>query len=128
METVVTYVIAEPCVDLKDKACLAECPVDAIYEGERMLYIQPDECIDCNACEMVCPVEAIYYIDDVPEKWKHYVRINADFFAALGSPGGGSALGMTANDPPAVKALAPMADVKRHTKVDTINEILHGDR
>jgi NAD-dependent dihydropyrimidine dehydrogenase PreA subunit len=64
----VTYVIAEPCLDLKDKACLNECPVDAIYEGERMLYIQPDECIDCSASEMVCPVEAIYYMNDVPEK------------------------------------------------------------
>jgi NAD-dependent dihydropyrimidine dehydrogenase PreA subunit len=53
------YVIAEPCVDVKDKRCVEECPVDAIYEGERMSYIQPDECIDCGACEMVCPVEAI---------------------------------------------------------------------
>ena len=50
-----TYVIAEPCVDVKDKACIEECPVDCIYEGDRMLYIQPDECIDCGACEPVCP-------------------------------------------------------------------------
>ena len=61
-----TYVIAEPCVDLMDKACIEECPVDCIYEGERMLYIHPDECVDCGACEPVCPVEAIYYEDDVP--------------------------------------------------------------
>ena len=53
-----TYVIAEPCVDLKDKACVDECPVDCIYEGERMLYIHPDECVDCGACEPVCPVGA----------------------------------------------------------------------
>ena len=56
-----TYVISQPCVDLKDKACIDECPVDCIYEGERMLYIHPDECVDCGACEPVCPVEAIYY-------------------------------------------------------------------
>ena len=56
-----TYIIALPCVDLKDKACIEECPVDCIYEGDRMLYIHPDECVDCGACEPVCPVEAIYY-------------------------------------------------------------------
>ena len=67
-----TYVIALPCVDLKDKACIDECPVDCIYEGERMLYIHPDECVDCGACEPVCPVEAIYYEDDVPEEWTEY--------------------------------------------------------
>ncbi len=64
-----TYTIAEPCVDLKDKACIEECPVDCIYEGARMLYIHPDECVDCGACEPVCPVEAIYYEDDVPDQW-----------------------------------------------------------
>src|SRR5688572_6871970 len=49
--TPMTYTIAEPCIDVKDKACVEECPVDCIYEGERMLYIQPDECVDCGACE-----------------------------------------------------------------------------
>src|SRR5690625_3615351 len=69
-----TYVIAEPCVDLKDKGCIDECPVDCIYEGDRMLYIQPDECVDCGACEPVCPVEAIFYEDDVPEQWSTTTR------------------------------------------------------
>src|SRR4051812_47784241 len=59
----VTYVIAEPCVDVLDRACVEECPVDCIYEGARMLYIHPDECVDCGACEPVCPVEAIFYED-----------------------------------------------------------------
>ena len=54
-----TYVIAEPCVDVKDLTCVDECPVDCIYEGERMLYIHPDECVDCGACEPVCPNKAI---------------------------------------------------------------------
>jgi NAD-dependent dihydropyrimidine dehydrogenase PreA subunit len=62
-----TYVIAEPCADVKDKACIEECPVDCIYEGARMLYIHPDERVDCGAREPVCPVEAIFYEDDVPE-------------------------------------------------------------
>ena len=53
------YVIASPCIDVMDKSCTEECPVDCIYEGERKLYINPKECIDCGACEPVCPVEAI---------------------------------------------------------------------
>lgn len=75
-----TYVIAQPCVDVKDKACIDECPVDCIYEGERSLYIHPSECVDCGACDPVCPVEAIYYADDVPDEWADYIRANAEFF------------------------------------------------
>src|SRR5215213_10245619 len=78
--TAVTYVIAQPCVDLKDLACVEECPVDCIYEGKRMLYIHPDECVDCGACEPVCPVEAIFYEDDVPAQWKEFTAANAAFF------------------------------------------------
>ena len=54
-----TYVITSSCVDIKDMSCIEECPVDCIYEGERKLYVNPKECIDCGACEPVCPVEAI---------------------------------------------------------------------
>ncbi|MBT0565523.1 ferredoxin [Williamsia sp. CHRR-6] len=103
-----TYIIAEPCVDLLDRACVEECPVDCIYEGERMLYIQPDECVDCGACEPVCPVEAIFYEDDVPDEWEPYVKANVDFFDSLGSPGGAGKVGKTANDPEFVKNLPPM--------------------
>ena len=85
-----TYVIAQPCVDVKDKACIEECPVDCIYEGERSLYIHPSECVDCGACDPVCPVEAIYYSDDVPDEWADYVRANVEFFEELGSPQGAS--------------------------------------
>ena len=56
-----TYVIAQPCVDVKDRACVDECPVDCIYEGSRSLYINPNECVDCGACEPVCPTEAIRF-------------------------------------------------------------------
>ena len=75
-----TYVIAEPCVDVKDKACLASCPVDCIYEGERMLYIHPEECIDCGACVDPCPVTAIFEEEELPEKWRFYTQVNAKFF------------------------------------------------
>jgi NAD-dependent dihydropyrimidine dehydrogenase PreA subunit len=103
----VTYVIAQPCVDLKDRACIDECPVDCIYEGDRMLYIQPDECVDCGACEPVCPVEAIYYEDDVPDKWADYYKANVEFFSELGSPGGASKVGVIHSDHPLIAALPP---------------------
>ncbi|MCL2787523.1 MAG: ferredoxin family protein [Micrococcales bacterium] len=99
------YVIAEPCVDVKDKACTDECPVDCIYEGGRMLYIHPEECVDCGACEPVCPVEAIYYEDDLPRAWSDYLRANADFCAALGSPGSATKTGPTASDDQMVATL-----------------------
>ena len=54
------YVIAEPCIGVKDRACVEVCPVDCIYEDDLMLYIHPDECIDCGACEPECPVTAIF--------------------------------------------------------------------
>ena len=101
----VTYVIALPCVDVKDKSCIEECPVDCIYEGERMLYIQPDECVDCGACEPVCPVEAIYYEDDVPAQWKEFTSANAEFFEELGSPGGANKVGPTGRDHKVVLAI-----------------------
>ncbi|MFE0463287.1 ferredoxin [Kitasatospora sp. NPDC058965] len=102
-----TYVIALPCVDVKDKACLDECPVDCIYEGERMLYVHPDECIDCGACEPVCPVEAIYFEDDTPTPWHPFTTANAEFFTTLGSPGGSAKLGLIEHDHPMVAALPP---------------------
>ncbi|MGG8409315.1 ferredoxin [Streptomyces sp. 12297] len=91
-----TFVIAEPCVDVKDKACLDVCPVDCIYEGERTLYIQPYECIDCSACEPACPVEAIYRESELPAEWQVYEQVNAEFFTrttALGSAGGAAVTG-----------------------------------
>ncbi|MCW5882503.1 MAG: ferredoxin family protein [Anaerolineae bacterium] len=74
------YIIAEPCIGVKDQACVDVCPVDCIYEGEDMLYIHPDECIDCGACMPVCPVEAIFPEAETPEKWHNFIAINADFF------------------------------------------------
>ena len=104
-----TYIIAQPCVDLLDKSCIEECPVDCIYEGERMLYIHPDECVDCGACEPVCPVEAIFYEDDVPDQWKDFYKANVDFFEDLGSPGRRVQGRQDRQGPPAVAALPPQA-------------------
>ncbi|HEV7825670.1 MAG TPA: ferredoxin [Mycobacteriales bacterium] len=95
------YVIAEPCIDVTDKSCVEECPVDCIYEGARKLYINPRECIDCGACEPVCPVEAISQDRRVPDEQKDFVADNARFFvealpgreAALGTPGGAHKVG-----------------------------------
>ena len=72
------YVIAEPCINVKDKACVEVCPVDCIYEGKDMLYIHPDECIDCEACVPECPVEAIFHQDNVPEDQKAFIELNAE--------------------------------------------------
>lgn len=77
-----TYVIAEPCIDVKDKACVEVCPVDCIHgdDSTPQLYINPAECIDCGACEPECPVEAIFEEAALPEEWKHFTQINADFY------------------------------------------------
>ena len=64
-----TYYITQPCIDTLDQSCVDVCPVDCIHfeEGvDKMLYIDPDECIDCGACEPACPVSAIFAEDDLP--------------------------------------------------------------
>jgi len=77
------YVITSPCIDVQDQSCVEVCPVDCIYfdEGEdRMLYINPDECIDCGACEPACPVSAIFAEDDVPDSEKEFIELNRKGF------------------------------------------------
>ena len=79
-----TYIVAEPCVDLKDGACIDVCPVDCIYglddAEERIVWIAPDECIDCAACEPVCPVTAIFAEEDTPDQYKDWIQIHYDYF------------------------------------------------
>lgn len=77
-----TYIITEPCVGLKDAACVDVCPVDCIYtrDTDDMFYINPDECIDCAACEPVCPVTAIFAEDAVPSNYSEYIAMNYDYF------------------------------------------------
>jgi NAD-dependent dihydropyrimidine dehydrogenase PreA subunit len=78
----VTYVIAEPCIGVKDASCVDVCPVDCIHTTDEapLYYIDPDECIDCGACEPECPVTAIFAEDALPEQWNNFIQINADFF------------------------------------------------
>lgn len=95
-----TYVITEPCVDVRDRSCVDACPVDCIYEVQdtqlqhgdegyrNMLYIHPEECIDCGVCEPECPVEAIYHEQEVPENWRKYIGFAYRAFA-LPVPEGG---------------------------------------
>ena len=76
------HVIAEPCVGTKDTACVAVCPVDCIHEADedRMVYIDPEECIDCGACVDPCPVDAIFAEEDVPATQVAFVDINKVYF------------------------------------------------
>jgi NAD-dependent dihydropyrimidine dehydrogenase PreA subunit len=75
------YVVAEPCIGTKDRACVEVCPVSCFYENEDQLFIHPQECIDCNACVPACPVTAIFAEADVPEQWKSYTQKAIDYFA-----------------------------------------------
>lgn len=107
-----TYVIGSPCIDVLDRSCVEECPVDCIYEGERKMYIQPGECIDCGACEAVCPVEAIAADRRIDPSQLAHKDDNANFFALmlpgrsepLGSPGGAASVGRVGADTPFVEA------------------------
>ena len=87
------FIIAEPCIGVKDTACVDACPVDCIhpkkdtqyadsrpnFEQVDQLFIDPVECIDCGACVPVCPVTAIFALDDLPEKWHSYIEKNSNY-------------------------------------------------
>jgi len=82
------YVIAEPCIGVKDTACITACPVDCIHPTRNeagaasvaQLYIDAESCICCGCCVPVCPVSAIYAEEDLPEKWRYYTQLNAARF------------------------------------------------
>ncbi len=82
------HVVAEPCFDCKYTDCVVVCPVDCFYEGAQMLFIHPEECIDCEACVPECPVEAIYSEPNVPAQWSSYIQLNSERVAALKTAGG----------------------------------------
>ena len=63
------FIVQAPCVDCKYGDCVDVCPVECFYEDDKMLYINPEECIDCTACEPVCPVQAIVPEDQAEEEW-----------------------------------------------------------
>ena len=88
------FVITEPCIGMKDTACVAVCPADCIhptkeeagFESAEMLYIDPDHCIDCGLCVEECPVRAIFQDDDVPSEWRHFIEKNAAHYAKARAP------------------------------------------
>jgi NAD-dependent dihydropyrimidine dehydrogenase PreA subunit len=110
-----TYVVTDGCVDIKDRSCMEQCPVDCIYEGGRALYIHPDECIECGACEPACPVEAIFFDAELPDEKLPSVQSNAAFFSQvlpgrdepLGTPQGFKKVGPLTSDTDYVAGLAP---------------------
>lgn len=73
------YIVCDPCMDCVYTECASVCPVDAFHRDveSRMFIINPETCIDCDACKPVCPVQAIFAEPDVPEEWKPFIELNA---------------------------------------------------
>ncbi|MDA8026105.1 MAG: ferredoxin family protein [Actinomycetota bacterium] len=107
------YVITSQCIGTMDKSCVDECPVDCIYEGDKKLYINPFECIDCGACEPACPTNAIWQDRRVPEGEEAHVQDNKDFFeltllgreGPIGNAGGSQMVGAIGVDTELVRGL-----------------------
>src|SRR5262245_15304896 len=78
-----THTVCQPCYDCKYTDCVAVCPVECFYQDEMMLYIDPQDCIDCEACVPECPVEAIFAEANVPAQWASFTPLNAEKSAAL---------------------------------------------
>jgi ferredoxin len=83
-----TLVVCEPCRDCKYTDCVVVCPCDCFYQDEAQLYIDPGECIDCDACVPECPVEAIFPESQVPAAWVQFIQLNAERVAVLKGNGG----------------------------------------
>ena len=79
------YVVTAPCFGCKYTDCVVVCPCECFHEGENMLYIAPDHCVDCDACRSECPVEAIFHEDEVPKPWHDFLQLNAEMSAQLPS-------------------------------------------
>jgi ferredoxin len=88
------FVVTEPCFGCKYTDCVVVCPCDCFHEGDQMLFIDPEHCIDCDACVPECPVAAIFYEDDVPEAWQEFIALNRE---------------MAATCPPIVERKEPLA-------------------
>ena len=99
-----TYVITEACVDVMDRSCLAECPVDCIYEGERSMYINPVECIDCGACETVCPSAAAVYDRELAPDQAYLLDRAREWVHDHSASGGARRRGPVGVDHPSVAA------------------------
>jgi ferredoxin len=77
-----TFVVTDNCIKCKYMDCVEVCPVDCFYEGENMLVINPDECIDCGVCEPECPAGAIF--PDTEPGLESWLKLNAEY--AVGWP------------------------------------------
>lgn len=75
------HVVTAACYGCKYTDCVLVCPVDAFREGERMLYIDPESCIDCQQCVPECPVEAIFLDEDAPAEMRDFIALNAEMAA-----------------------------------------------
>jgi NAD-dependent dihydropyrimidine dehydrogenase PreA subunit len=131
------FVICEPCVDVKDTACVQVCPVDCIYDfdGERQLYIHPTECIDCAACQPECPVQAIFPEAEVPSQWHVYIERNRSIFetrsleapaAASGRPAAGTdgvAAPASGRETEAIRALLLDVQAKRTSPAEGVERL-----
>lgn len=73
------FVVTEPCIKCKYTDCVSVCPVACFHDGANMVVIDPDECIDCGVCVDECPVQAIFPEEEVPEKWKDFIELNAKY-------------------------------------------------
>ena len=79
-----TYVVTDNCIACKYTDCVSVCPVDCFYEGENMLVIHPDECIDCGVCEPECPADAIRAdTEDGMEKWITFNRKYSELWPVI---------------------------------------------
>lgn len=85
-----SHIVTSPCIGTHDTACMKVCPVNCFYdvplsdlglEGDKILIINPDECIDCGLCVPECPVAAVFPLDDVPENEKQYIDLNKNWFS-----------------------------------------------
>ena len=78
-----THVVCQACFACKYTDCVVVCPVECFYEGEQMVYIHPEECIDCEACVPECPVEAIFHVDNIPAGQEAFLELNAELAPGL---------------------------------------------
>ena len=106
-----THTVCEPCNDCKYTDCCVVCPVECFYQDDMMLYIDPGDCIDCEACVPECPVEAIYAEANLPAQWASYIQLNKEKCDALkGAAGGHITEKQDAKEGPACNNHEPHAD------------------
>lgn len=120
-----TLVIKSECIDVKDGICTTACPVDCIYEGERMFYIHPTECIECGMCETICPVDAIRYDDELGSD-AAFAEFNAAVFrdanGEITEPGGWKRGSAPLRDHPTIAEYpTPLTPAERETSNDESN-------